>query len=222
MSLFGEVFGGLGESLGIGSLFGSVPEPTASDLGYAARRQIQSAAAGYWLKAPQQAEDFAMMNTVPVNDAGALLRAAYWVAVAARVTQSRSLASTAFKHWSGAVAFLSIPGAGSVARGSVSRILQGAAQDIQAGAPNSSAALTIVGILRTIGLPAAVTQKQADNPVLPQLPSVPGSDAISELTGAMKTAGYAVGVAVLVVGLGGMYYWWTTSSSSSSSTKKDD
>ena len=112
----------------------------AGKLSRAAAYQVAKAYAGSRLASAEQAEDAHLFARTALNNAGAYLKSAYWMAVAARILGSRMLALSAQAAGTKGQALVFAPGAGEVAIGSVARIFRDAAATVRGYAgPNLAA-----------------------------------------------------------------------------------
>jgi hypothetical protein len=186
---------------------------SAADLGNAATKQVGYALAGKWLATPQLAEDYKFMATASANNAGAYLHCGYWMAVAARVGQNRTLAASAGKYVAQGVATANLPGA-SLMTGSVASIYKSASLEVAKAASVASFTakpfvLQISKQLQAWADPAAIRARQDqtgdEKTIDPQLPIRAVTDAY-EAGGSAFTAGQ-IALGVVAVGvLGGLGY----------------
>lgn len=126
-----------------------------------AASQIAKATAGSWLTSYTQAEDLSSFWPASTYDVQAFYAGAYWMAVAARVLRSRSLAADAYAYAMQGAARYIIPGS-SLLTGSISSILKVAAAKIKAKAGDNK---NVQGILKALGehaRPEVIAAEQAN------------------------------------------------------------
>jgi hypothetical protein len=124
-----------------------------------AERQIAKAMAGSWLTDYRKADDNATFLHTPPTNAEALASAAYWMAVAARLAKSRTLAGLAQAQQVKANLTYSIPGSRWL-DGSVSSILSDAATAIRPYATTNRGVQSVLTILSTQATPGMVANAQ--------------------------------------------------------------
>lgn len=113
----------------------------------AAKKQVQAALSGQRLSGYLAAEGASLFQATPTSEVEAYVTAAYWMAVAARVLGSSSLAqsadSTLLKRW-WAFGFLSKPEA-------ISAILSDASKTIRSAAGAKVSDASVQGVLAQLG-----------------------------------------------------------------------
>jgi len=122
--------------------------------------QIARAPSGSWLAPYPQAEDLASFWAQPAYDVQAYYAGAYWMAVAARVLHSRTLAAEAYQYTLRGAARYILPGS-SLMTGSVSSILKVAAGKIKAVAKDSKSVAAILKALGDHAKPENIAAEQA-------------------------------------------------------------
>jgi hypothetical protein len=118
-------------------------------LSRAAMYQIAKAYAGSRLATPEQAEDVTLFQATAKNNTEAHLKAAYWIAVAARIVGSRLLAANAQFAVTKGNALLVTP-LDEQFTGSVGSIFSSAASTVRGYAGSNPAALAVVARLEAL------------------------------------------------------------------------
>lgn len=132
-----------------GGDLGAITGDDGARLSRAAMYQIAKAYAGSRLATAEQAEDASLFQTPATNNTGAYLKAAYWIAVAARIVGSRLLAANAQATVSKGNVLLLAPFSGQFT-GSVGSIFRSAAATIREYVGNNEAALSVVARLEAL------------------------------------------------------------------------
>jgi hypothetical protein len=138
------------------------------------------AASGRRLKKPSEASNYADFLDPVANDTGAYIKAAYWLAVASRLSGSNTLLARSYAAGTAAQAQIAVPlwGSGS---GNVTAILLSAVDDIRKHAPGVSGTEEIVSRLQQWSLPATITARRGETKgeeLIPKPPSpadIPGA-----------------------------------------------
>lgn len=151
--------------------------------------QIAAALAGQWLTNHAQvgASVLAQFAVAPENMEGAYIRSAFWMAVAARVLRSRTLALRAGQSLSYGVSTAAVPGT-TKDPAMISKVLTDAANTITGYATSASDASQ-----RGNGIAAAA-----------QLRSIASVDAIKRRQG----GGWGLYILAGVIAAGGALYYW--------------
>lgn len=140
---------------------GTITGPEDMRLSRAAMYQIAKAYAGSRLAAAEQAEDMSLFATTAINNATAYLKAAYWIAVAARVVGSRLLAARAQVVVSKGNALLVTPLSGQFT-GSVGTIFRDAATTVRGHAGRDPAALAVASRLEALAAESTTLASRAE------------------------------------------------------------
>lgn len=192
-----------------------------------AERQIVKAAAGSKLDSYKSAEDFSAFLPAPTTNAEAYAKAAYWLAVASRLLQNRSLAAQAQALQVRGNATYSLPGS-SWLDGSVGSIMADATQTLAKVAGTNRNALAVLAILRTQGSPgmiASARQTEADKGVIANTVEATAADIAKAATTAKGIVtgegvsfwtkwGWRLGIgAVALLGLGIVFRPYVTAAS---------
>lgn len=150
-------------------------------LGSAVARQVARAVGGSRLSDYRKAEDIALFWGAPAYKVEAYYKAAYWLAVASRLTGSASLAATAGSFAARGSALFAVPGS-SFLTGSASEIMQDALSKLRPYAKVKQVS-ALMAALGSSGSEAAVSAEQsrvADREVLKNTATRSASD-VSDL-----------------------------------------
>jgi hypothetical protein len=170
---------------------------TAQQLAAAAQEQITQATMGGWLSQYGQAANVALFMQPGINYAGAYIKSAYWMAVAARLAKSRTLSAYAQGQLAKGVAYATAPGGSlGVAAADVAAIYAAAAQTV-AGYAASPAVRPVLGIL----------QGHANADVIAKWQDVRNAERPwDRLLAQLKQGGIILGVGVLGLGSATAYF----------------
>jgi hypothetical protein len=127
----------------------------------AAAAQVAKAAAGSRLTDYRSAQDRTIFDVIPTSNGEAHYHAAYWLAVASRLTGSWTLAGYAAKNIAQGNALTGIPGS-SWFNGDVQEILKDAANHVSAAGPENRQLAAVAKLLSPSAGAIAVSQKAAE------------------------------------------------------------
>lgn len=178
-------------------------QPYAISQQFAGKKQVAYALVGIPdLLRIEDADDIELFRLPPVDDGGAYRHAAYWTALAARLLDNRTLAATAGTYAAWSTPYI----AGSISYSNASKILAGAANEVQKAvlsAQNTrfdsgrvSQAARVQAQLLAYAVPTAIERAQeGDSGPLAEM---------RRLSQAMEEIGKLATAAIIIVGIGSL------------------
>lgn len=203
--------GALGFSTGIGPIDFSLQMP---QMGLKAEAQVARAMAGSRLDDYRRAENFSAFLAAPTTNVAAYYASAWWLAVASRILNKRTLAAHAQSRLARGSATFTLPGSSQLT-GSVAAILTSAAALVREAAGGSKPAEGIARVLSDMATPGSqrvAQQVETDKAWTQEGAIQSGKDLIMVPVKAVEGLAGAFGWVRALFGLldpaGGSYPWW--------------